>query len=502
MSRNKRPSALPSDLSRDLRDPSFNVESAQPAIGGAFAARSPPGKMRGVVTDVDAARHAYYVRMSNGDAIWMGRIKSSPGDTSLLEIGSSVRVDLSLGSAYIDGILPLDAEPTNTSAASGSLTGVTGHGGEDPVFSPGASTNARGPNDPTDVLPGDAAFRSSDGASIAALRGPLATIRASALAKMILQGQANHGELVTGTWRHVTWQGVSETTNNGGRTNFRWEGGSDQRNETGPGSRRYTVHLDVGSEGNLVNLRVTNADQQDLFKFHVSAEGRLTMFAAGGIESTGGAGAANGGAQQLHAGNLRTEIQGNNTDQITGNSQREVSGSERCEITQTYSLRTGQDVSLSVGRDLLITVNGGQSEQITDDSSTTYGGDRNVTTYGKTELRNLSDVKMTATGSIEAQTSATAKISAAQSVTFEAPQVKVTSADVMIGLNSIRHAPTWEGLLAVLTNMIQLYDTHYHGIAGPYTQPLAGDPTTLAFMMAPRIPPLFPMVPSPGLRIP
>ena len=96
----------------------------------------------------------------------------------------------------------------------------------------------------------------------------------------------------------------------------------------------------------------------------------------------------------------------------------------------------------------------------------------------------------------------TAKISAAQSVTFEAPQVKVTSADVMIGLNSIRHAPTWEGLLAVLTNMIQLYDTHYHGIAGPYTQPLAGDPTTLAFMMAPRIPPLFPMVPSPGLRIP
>lgn len=298
---------------------------------------------RGVVLEVDARRHSYRVSLNSGRTATMGRIRASPGDTGLLEPGTNVVVSNALGEPYIFGILPLGTAHTD---AGPTLSGLDGHGGADPALDRGLTASARDPGAPTDLLPGDAALRGPDGASVAALRGRVAQLQGGPLARVQAFGDGDRVHITAGELRTSTWVGESAYTNEGGHTNYRWRGGTDQTTQTGPDEGRYTVALDVGSEGDVIRLELTNREGQALFRLHVDAQGHVELFAAGGIAQTGG-----DGPGAVH----ETAHHGSGAHEITGDRSERVGGLRKDEIGGAWHAAAGSLIEVVSGTDLVLT---------------------------------------------------------------------------------------------------------------------------------------------------
>lgn len=302
-----------------------------------------PAFERGVVLEVDARRHSYRVALNSGRVISMGRLRASPGDTALLEHGTNVLVSTALGEPYILGILPLGTAHTDEGPT---LSGLDGHGGGDPALDRGLTASARDPDAPTDLLPGDAAIRSPDGAHVGALRGQVAQVHGGPLASIRAFGDGDRVTVTAGELRTSTWVGESAYTNEGGRTNFRWRGGTDQSTQTGPDEGRYTVALDVGAEGDVIRLELTNREGQALFRLHVDAHGRAELFAAGGFAHVGGDGP---GAvhETAHHGDSAHEVTGDRADHVGGSRKDVVSGAWQTVVGALAEIIAGSDLSLT-----------------------------------------------------------------------------------------------------------------------------------------------------------
>lgn len=295
---------------------------------------------RGVVLEADARRHTYRVMMNSGRVISMGRLRTSPGDTALLDHGTNVAVFMGLGEPYIFGILPLGTAHSDGDA---SLSGLDGHGGRDPTLDRRLTVSARDPNAPSDLLPGDAALLGPDGASVAALRGKVAQLQGGPLARVQAFGDADLVQITAGELRTATWVGESSYTNEGGRTNFRWRGGTNQTTQTGADEARYTIALDVGSEGDVIKLELTNREGQALFRLHVDAHGKAELFTAGGFVHTGGD----------HADALREHAHhGASCEEVTGDQETRTGGDRTDHVVGAWNITTGGAVQVLSGADL------------------------------------------------------------------------------------------------------------------------------------------------------
>lgn len=312
--------------------------SANPAMGAPV-----PLYERGIILEVDARRHSYRVVMSSGRQVSMGRIRTSPGDTALLEQGTNVAVFMGFGEPYIWGILPMG---TAHSDEGPTLTGVDGHGGADSVLDRGLTASARDPNMPTDLLPGDAAIQGPDGASVSALRGKVAQLQGGPLARVQAFGDGDRVSIVAGELHTTTWMGESAYTNNEGQTNFRWRGGTDQLTQTGADESRYTIALDVGSVGDVIRLELTNREGQALFRFHVDAHGHAELFSAGGFSHVGGDSAA-AIHESAHHGSATHEVTGDRAEHVVGTRKDTIGGSWQTTTGASIEILAGTDLSLS-----------------------------------------------------------------------------------------------------------------------------------------------------------
>lgn len=304
--------------------------------GSTFASQ-PEHFERGTVLEVDARRHAYRVVVGSGRAVSMGRLLTNPGDTSLLQTGDVVLVFYGLGVPYILGVLPPGSEHADSPE---SLSGVEGMGSADPALDRGLPVSARSPRAPADLLPGDAALLGPDGASLAALRGRVAQLSGGPFAQVQAFGDTDKVRILAGEIIQETWMGRSETVNEGGKTSFRWRGGSDQLTQTGADEGRYTIALDVGHSGNVLNLEITNREGQALFRLHVDPQGHAELFAAGGFSQTHG---NEPGATQESA------HHGNAVHTVTGRRQHEIGQDEKIEVGRHWSLKAGGLVEVVSG---------------------------------------------------------------------------------------------------------------------------------------------------------
>jgi hypothetical protein len=287
---------------------------------------------RGTIVSVDAARHTYHVATNSGRNFYgIARLRSSPTDLTLLPPGTPVMVDPALGEPYILGVLPYQC-----AAVAGedpdSVTGTTGHGGEDPALNRNFGATARAPGEPRDLMPGDSAMRSPDGASVAALQGKVAQLRGSPLAQITAHGLTNQVDVIAGLLRVITWMGESRVVNEDGKTSFVWRGGADQLTQSGADEERYTVRLDVGHTGDLVNFEVTTPAGQSLFRFHVSPEGRVSVVSRGGWEVTSGADRAMEHPQRIHGAHA-VEVEGAQTVRVAADTAHAYEANRKTAVT-------------------------------------------------------------------------------------------------------------------------------------------------------------------------
>lgn len=415
-------------------------DGADRKLGGAAFAEPVNRIERGTIINVDANRHVYRVALNSGRVMVMGRLKTHPGDSTLLPNRTPVRVSFALGLPYIDGVLPSETRAPDDRRNPASITDVPGHGGDDPAFSRNLGASARADGEPSDVMPGDFVGQGPDGASVAALHGRVAQLKASPLAQLQAFGDTDTVRIAAGLYQLVTWMGESRVVNDDGKTSFIWRGGSDQLTQTGADEERYTLKLDVGHTGDVLRFEVSNREGQPVFRLHVSPEGRVDVFAAGGVSTHGGNGT------QRHP----RVTQGSSEEVVTGATSRVVErdasttvrGGLEHSVGSSRNYVTGLDFTSRINRNFLQNVGGTKVEVVGGDSTYHVGG-----TYEHVTSGELHAVKVE-TGSYRLEISA-------GNATFDLGRgsftVQTAGADtIRLGQTARSHLVKWEELAAAL----------------------------------------------------
>lgn len=297
---------------------------------------------RGTVIEVDARRHAYRVHLNSGRTIVCGRLITSRGDTSLLDLRDVVAVSFDLGTPYIVGLLPPETAHVD---AETSLTGTEGHGGSDPALDARLGVSNQPGDAPADLLPGDSALRATGGAFVGALRGGVAALVGGPLASIHAFGQEDELRLNAGTFKMESWLGTLAITNEGGRPNLSLRAGTDQRTHTGADEGRFPIRLDLGSEGDVLRFELTTREGQTLFRLHVNPVGRVELYAAGGITVDEGNGRYV--TEGVHHGSSHRRVTGNDSHVVGGESGTQIDGPWRIACGGEARIATGRRATIT-----------------------------------------------------------------------------------------------------------------------------------------------------------
>lgn len=466
-------SPRPSGRLNNTPDPLMPQGMADPRGAGPLAGATGAGTPhfeRGTILSCDARGQVYRVSLNSGRVMTMGRIRSHPGDVTLLTPQTPVVVSWALGLPYIFGVLPTEVAATSSETPQ-AVTDVAGHGGNDPVLQRNLGANSRAPDEPRDTLPGDFVGQSADGASVAALHGKVAQLRGGGLAKVQAFGESDLVQIISGLYRMVSWMGESKIVNDDGKTSFIWRGGSDQITQTGADEENYTIRLDVGHTGDVIRLEVTNREGQALFRFHVSATGACELFAAGGINQHGG-GAGRDINPVRFQGQRVVEVAGRSTERVSGDVDLEYEGNVQTAVSGSQRNTVGGMSTTHVTYDKDVNVGGDYTEIV--------AGSRRTVTRGKTAFEvtegQIYTVKTTG-GNIEFLP---------QGAKFRVDTSRPDS--VLLG-PATSHATKFEelneaviALKMQLNNMHRLLATHFHPPAGPT---FTGPSPTLAPLLTP-----------------
>ncbi len=476
---NRRPSGRETNLG-----PERTGDPLAPAVGRTGATWTNPApnlREHARIVSVNPANRSYRCVTLSGRAVTALRLQASPHDDEIWQIGTNVRIDWSLGYPYIDGVLPSNnAQPDPDSERVDNPTGTDGFG-NDPAFDVNHGAQGRPPGAPTDVLPGDFVRRSPDGASIGAYHGRLAMLFGGHMAQLLAFGEQDRVELVAGVLRILTWMGESKIENVGGRTSFIWRGGADQLTETGPDEERYTIHLDVGATGNLVNFRVTTLDQQTVFSAHVTREGRIELYGAAGVHAAF-LDQESAGHQIRYDGPVDTQIEGERTEHVGGNSAQTITGAETHEVSNNVVFRVGNDWSLTINRNSENSVGGNRSEHVVGDDTKTVGQSESTTVTGNSTETITGSKTVTSTADL-ALTSNSGSIrltcqSADMSLDAGGNVVSIACRGVEIA-GSTDNAVLYTVLQSILSTFITNYAAHTHAVSGAVASPPVDGTLTL-----------------------
>jgi hypothetical protein len=473
-SSNQRPSAQGTNLGPTRQGDPFALNSFD---GADWATPALNHREWGHVADVNVSQRSYRVITQAGRDIRALRLLSSPSDNDVLPIGTTVRIDWSMGHPLIDGVLPPQCLTPNLGEESEvNPTGIYDVGANDPATnSADLGTSGRDTDSPSDAMPGDFIRRSGDGATIGALLGKTALVYGGPLAQLMCFGREAKVELITGLLRIITWMGESKVINENGRTSFMWKGGANQLTETGPDAEQYTIHLDVGARGNLVNFKITTVDQQDLLKIHVSSTGRIEILGMSGIETIFLNKQSKDHSFQ-YEGNITRHVIGNVTDEIDGKYTLKSDSDLTHELFNNLIYRVGNDWSLNVNRNADLSVGAGRSERIVDKDSKVVGGDEETNIKGDSEDTITGHKELTADSYIQLKSNNDkVKLSATNSgITLDAgsSNVDVTAQQLAVG-GSSDSAVLYNNLQSLLQSFFQTAATHTHmvtTVGGPTTQ--------------------------------
>ncbi len=482
--KNRPPSANSSPLGPEKSgDP---LTGNLPGLSTGSTWTEPPRSVRerARIVSVDANRRAYRVITLSGRYFTVLRIQNSSTDFDLLPIGTDVRIDWSLGAPYIDGILPSEGNTPNEYVEKDNPTGTKGFIVNDPVLNQNLGANSRDNDTPTDILPGDFVRRGADGATIGAYHGKVAQVFGGHLAQILAFGEQDKIEIISGLFRLITWMGESKVINENGRTSFVWKGGANQLSETGADEEKYTIHLDVGATGNLINFRITTIDQQNLFQFHVTKDGRMEVFSIAGFDTQIGDRDKAGHLTQID-GNVTQHIEGNLTETITGSHTYSVDGDIKNEYSNNLDYKIGNDFIVKVNKNTAINTGGNKSERIVGDDQKTVGGKETTAIEGDSEDTIKGHKNLHVDGEISVKSNNDKIKLTCQSADLEIDAggnvIKMTCQNAQIGGEG-DNAVLYNITQSILNNLITTTMTHTHdvavsgttGIAAPSTGLIAG----------------------------
>lgn len=354
---------------RDPRRPS----SGEANIGSAAMAR-PSGRdwELGVVVVYNSATHTATVKTHRGRPLQnVPQLKPSSGSYDHLAVGTTVAVGWNLGFPVIMGCIE-DVGLPQAAIPSTSLTGVTGVGSEDPTQTTRGTNNYRPPNAPTDMGGGDWARVGTLGNHVAVLEGGVALL-GSPTAQLRSIGPTGTMQTVAQRIQQLTDFGEMRVENDQGRTSFILRAGANQATETGMDEQHWTIRLDLGATGDMLNFQILEPEGKVLFRLHAGSDGRVQIYGDGGVDISSG---------EQGTKEHRSDVAGSRATAISGDDTSRVTGLKRTSVDQSSETSIGGDSMLAIGGSMTELSTGSRSSGIGGDNTRVIVGAR-TTTIGK-----------------------------------------------------------------------------------------------------------------------
>jgi hypothetical protein len=363
-------------------------------IGAAGLGRTgePPGAAGlyelGDVLAYNSGTHTAVVRTHSGRPLQdVPQIKGTASGYDHIPTGTTVVIFWGLGFPAILGCIDLPGQ-AQSAIPSPTLTGVEGVGDSDPTQPTQGSNNYKPPGAPTDMTSGDWAQVGSLGNHVAVLEGGVS----------LLGSPSAHVQSIapSGTLRFIARQlqqftdfGQLRIENFQGRTSLVLRAGSNQASQTGLDEQHWTIRLDLGATGDVLDFRILEPEGKLLFRLHAGSDGKVQIYGNGGVDISSG---PDGNAQMRHdiAGARATAIAGDDTHTIQGNrsttidqgSTESVAGDAMRSVAGNSTSFVGGGHDVGVSGDAALTVAGERTTKIGKDDKTDVDGDSTTTATG------------------------------------------------------------------------------------------------------------------------
>lgn len=129
-------------------------------------------------------------------------------------------------------------------------------------------------NRPHDALPGDKFWKTREGSFFGILRGGVILAKVHEFCQIMLSRIDGLCRVVSRNVQLFTDWGRIDITNDKNNTNMALHIGENYANNK---QEKFTIHLDVGSVGNLIHLRVTDAEGTQMARVQVYPNGRVEL---------------------------------------------------------------------------------------------------------------------------------------------------------------------------------------------------------------------------------
>lgn len=420
-----------------MRDP-LRVKPGAANLGGAALAE-PSGKLfeLGVVVSYNPNTHTSFVKTHSGRPLQdVPQIKTGPGNFDHLPSGTTVVVTWGLGWPAIIGIID-DVGLPQQAIPSMALTGVEGVGSDDPTQTSNGSNTYKPPSAPSDMGPGDWARTGTMGNHVAVLEGGL-SLFGSLSAQVRSMGMTGTLQTVARRIQQVTDFGQMTIENDQGRTSLVLRAGSNQSTETGLDEQKWTIRLDLGATGDILDFRIVEPEGKTLFRLHAGSDGRVQIYGDGGVDISSGS----HGVQQM-----RSDVAGSKVTLIAGDEAHAVQGAATTTIDGAASLSIGSDAMRAVGgastefvaRDRVSGVGGAETQVVGAARTVRIGGDDITDVGGDVQTHAGNSVKINADGAVD--------IVALQ-------RARMNGSSIVLGSNGTYRAPAFDPFLSDLSSFL------------------------------------------------
>jgi hypothetical protein len=252
--------------------------------------------------------------------------------------------------------------------------------------------------------PGDWAQVGTLGNHVAVLEGGVALL-GSPTAHVQSVGPSGTLRFVARSLEQFTDFGHLRIQNLEGRTSMVLRAGANQATQTGLDEQHWTIRLDLGATGDMLDFNIVEPEGKTLFRLHAGSDGRVQIYGDGGVDISSG---AKGTTEMRHdvAGPRATAIAGSDTRLIEGDTSTEVGGSTATTIAGGAARNIGRDSAdfvgnnhtSGVGGDETLIVAGKQSITIGDDVTQSIDGKWDVDVIKSVDISTKMSLTLAATG--------------------------------------------------------------------------------------------------------
>lgn len=242
------------------------------------------------------------------------------------------------------------------------VTPVKDVGGEDHFYAGKGSGNHRG-DKPRDMLPGDWIESGSLGNLLGVLEGGTTILKASDLAQIIAT-QAHHMlRLIGKNIRMDTGGGTLDFQTEEGKSTLNLYMAADEETEGSPDVENFRIRCELGTDGELVDFRVTDPRGRSVYRVHVDPDGRVQKKSKRETHVINEDRRVEIGDadEKIVNGDETSQVGGSSERTVGGDSRQRVGGSHRVYAAQNTAFNALQDVILNAARNMSLSASGDMS---------------------------------------------------------------------------------------------------------------------------------------------